>query len=97
MSLCNPSRASNTIHLPSGDQRGDPGDLCPEPSVVSAIGFLPSESLRQISSKPLRSDKKAIHLPSGENCGLESARVEGKSGRGPEATVGVAPGRTSNS
>src|SRR5262249_2130303 len=90
------SRASNTIRLPSGDHRGEPGLFCSLPSEVNATGFLPSASLRQISPKPVRSDVKIIHLPSGETWGLESARVDRKRSPGPDTIAGSRPARISS-
>ena len=46
------------------------------PKSVSCVGFEPSALATQISMLPERVDSKAILLPSGENCGLKSTRVE---------------------
>src|SRR5437870_2415333 len=80
MLLSPAGRESKTICLPSGDQRGEPVWL--PPKVVNCTGLRPSLSHTQISRLALRSDTKATRVPSGENCGLDSSRVEPTSGLG---------------
>src|SRR5215831_17411337 len=68
------AKESNTIRRPSGDHLGDP-QYAP-PIALNCSGLFPSLLETQISVVPLRSDTNAIFLPSGENCGLLSVRVE---------------------
>src|SRR5205085_4347382 len=76
--LLNPAgRESKAICRPSGDQRGEPAWL--PPKLVSCTGLRPSPSHTQISRLPLRSETKVMWFPSGENCGLDSSRVEATS------------------
>src|SRR5262249_12482782 len=80
---------SNAIHRPSGDQRGDPErTLCRK---VSCTGFEPSLAATQISRNPLRSELNTIFLPSGENFGEKSSRVEVATGAAGRTTRTVPP------
>src|ERR1051325_10030562 len=59
---------------PSGDQVGNSGlAVCKN---VSCTGLLPSGSHVHNSGVPFRYDMKEIFLPSGENRGAPSSRVE---------------------
>src|SRR5215469_2758328 len=69
-----PARESNAIHLPSGDQRGDPVTLIPNDD--NWMGLEPSASQIQISLEPVRSDSKAIFDRSGEMLGAPCWRDE---------------------
>src|SRR6266496_3084956 len=73
MSLLPSGRASRTICFPSGDQRAAPAW---PPKLVSCTWFCPSLSQTQTSVPPVRSEAKAILLPSGEYLGEPSPRVE---------------------
>jgi hypothetical protein len=75
------------MRRPSGDQRGEPvAGLSKE---VNWSGLLPSLSEIQISWLPERSEANAILLPSGENCGLTSRRVESISFLGAASPAGA--------
>src|SRR6476659_6024025 len=74
MSGCPSGRLSNAMRVPSGDQRGVPVSV--PPKRVNWTGSRPSESVTQISLLPERLERKAICVPSGEYCGLESYCVE---------------------
>src|SRR2546429_3958810 len=65
---------SNAIHLLSGDQRGLPGMVTSKE--VNSTGLKPSRSQTQIAGVPDRFELKTIFLPSGENCGSASGRVD---------------------
>src|SRR6185312_15530249 len=67
-------RESKATNCPSGDHRGVPvsGPL----KEVSRTAFSPETSATHISSSPVRSERNAMRLPSGEYCGLRSLRVE---------------------
>src|SRR5690348_6667603 len=77
---------SKAIRPPSGDHRGVvmSGPL----KEVNCTAFEPSLSHTQISRLPERVDTKATFVPSGENCGEESSRVEEISGWAPLAPLG---------
>src|SRR5690348_6177248 len=77
---------SKMILDPSGDQRG----LAVMNAFmdVSFTVFEPSSSATQISRAPLRSDTKAMCLPSGAYCGLASIRVDARNARGVRASSG---------
>src|SRR5437588_11761548 len=62
------------IRSPSADHRGVVTRR--PPNEVNWTGFDPSPLHTQISGWPERSDTKATLLPSGENCGSLSSRVE---------------------
>src|SRR5262245_33351229 len=70
-------RASNTIRVPSGDQRGVPAN-CPSKKVSRRM-LRPSAPATQISGVPERPDAKTIDFPSGENWGESSEDVEAMS------------------
>ena len=55
------------MYFPSGDQLGEANSLLG--SFETCLGSLPSAFMIQTFSVPSRSDKNAIHLPSGENFG----------------------------
>src|SRR4249920_1114709 len=73
-SACPSGRAWKTIHCPSGDQFRTPTTGPPKKVIRTASE--PSALEVQISLGPVREDKKAIFLPSGEYFGAESFRVE---------------------
>src|SRR2546428_5436193 len=86
-----PTSESKAMLSPSGDQRGVPENASSE---VNCTGFEPSLSHTQISLFPSRlerPDVKAIFLPSGENAGSWSARVEVINGVALEAGGGGPP------
>src|SRR6185436_17731584 len=76
------------MRCPSGDQYGPLQDL---PDLENSSTVLePSASLTQIPWDPLRSESKAIGLPSREYCADPSARVEAINRLGaPAATPGA--------
>src|SRR5205085_4199056 len=55
------------MYLPSGDQLGEANSLLG--SFETCLGSLPSAFMIQTFSMPSRSERNAIHLPSGENLG----------------------------
>src|SRR5579862_4815512 len=65
---------SKAMRSPSGDQRGV--DTSGPPNEVNCEAFELSASQTQISGFPERADRNTILLPSGENCGDWSPRVE---------------------
>ena len=72
---------------PSGDQRGVVRNA--PPKSVNCTAFEPSPSEIQISELPERLDIKVILLPSGENWGEESPRVEEMKGVTPLTGFGL--------
>src|SRR5579883_2544403 len=67
-------RESKAIHLPSGDQRGDP--VMAPLMLVSLRRPVPPELAIQTSFGPVRVLRKATLDPSGENWGLEFSPLE---------------------
>jgi hypothetical protein len=65
---------SKAIRSPSGDHRGVVTQG--PPNKVNGTAFDPSLLHAQISGWPERLDTKATLLPSGENCGSMSLRLD---------------------
>src|SRR5437588_7039599 len=84
---------SKAIRSPSGDHRGV---VTQGPSnEVNWTAFDPSLLHTQISKWPERADTKATLLPSGENCGCMSSRVDEikvRTALAPTGTLLPAPG-----
>src|SRR4026208_2556880 len=80
------SEEVNAISFASGDHRRE--SLRASKSVILRNSPVPSEAATYISSRPLLSEVKAIHLPSGEYCGSRSRAGEGVICRRAPSSIG---------